>query len=430
VRGGRRVEIKGVPKAAWARRLVHGEAVRQVNLLKLRDTLHASGLRGEADLVFESADVTDLLASSALEFLRRESWERFVASEGRRPGFELGRGPFCVRAVRLPGLAWSLAWLTQPGKTFADELAGRVRVIAGLDQRPILLHSEAWPATGNGAAELAAVRTRLRCEPQDGVVVVWGPLEDTQTAAEEVRLRYADATDGVPNETRQPFEDGSTDFERILPGPDRMYPDTDSPPIGMERRRVEKLRAALAVPPWVREERYTRAGVPLLVVHYLIRRGGAALVDRVVADGGADLRQAGYFFGEKLKGLRRAGVDVQAVPAERWCDFFREWGREPALGDIWPRLVRLMAASPQTPVAALVAAEPRAPESADWQRLVERTRRDRQPDHDDGTAAQHVRFYMGLVMPKLRGRVPARAVAEAVRAAVAPRSAAHESPSL
>src|SRR5512134_256742 len=35
VRGGNRVEIKGVPKASWARRLVHGEAIRQVNLLKL-----------------------------------------------------------------------------------------------------------------------------------------------------------------------------------------------------------------------------------------------------------------------------------------------------------------------------------------------------------------------------------------------------------
>ena len=34
----------------------------------------------------------------------------------------------------------------------------------------------------------------------------------------------------MPFETRQPFEDGHTDFERILPGPDRMYPDTDSPP--------------------------------------------------------------------------------------------------------------------------------------------------------------------------------------------------------
>ena len=37
------MEIKGVPRAGWAPALVHGEAVRQVNLLKLRDELHRRG---------------------------------------------------------------------------------------------------------------------------------------------------------------------------------------------------------------------------------------------------------------------------------------------------------------------------------------------------------------------------------------------------
>ena len=46
VRGGRRVEIKGVPQAGWAPRLVHGEAWRQANLLRLRDELHERGFRG------------------------------------------------------------------------------------------------------------------------------------------------------------------------------------------------------------------------------------------------------------------------------------------------------------------------------------------------------------------------------------------------
>ena len=43
VRGGRRVEIKGVPRAGWAPALVHGEAVRQVNLLKLQGRAQRAG---------------------------------------------------------------------------------------------------------------------------------------------------------------------------------------------------------------------------------------------------------------------------------------------------------------------------------------------------------------------------------------------------
>ena len=41
MRGGNRVEIKGVARAAYAVKLVHNEAIRQVNLLKIRDALAA-----------------------------------------------------------------------------------------------------------------------------------------------------------------------------------------------------------------------------------------------------------------------------------------------------------------------------------------------------------------------------------------------------
>ena len=120
-------------------------------------------------------------------------------------------------------------------------------------------------------------RDKLGCTAEDALVVVWGVERDTLCAAEEIRLRYADACVGVPPETRQPFADGSTSFERILPGPDRMYPDTDSPPQRILRERVSQLAAGLPEPPWLREARFRQAGVPRHTVHYLIRRGGAQM---------------------------------------------------------------------------------------------------------------------------------------------------------
>jgi glutamyl-tRNA(Gln) amidotransferase subunit E len=246
VRGGRRVEIKGVPQAGWAPKLVHGEAVRQVNLLKLRDELVRRGFASPDKIAVESADVTEIFSASEFLLLRRDRWERWVTGQNRRPGFELGAGPFCVRAVRLKSLAGTLTWPSQPEQIFAAELAGRIRVIAGPDQRPILLHSEKWPDYQNSLQELRKVRSRLNCTPDDSLVIVWGPEEDTVTAANEIRLRYIDALNRIPNETRQPFPDGSTDFERILPGPDRMYPDTDSPPSRVTRERVARRHDRLA----------------------------------------------------------------------------------------------------------------------------------------------------------------------------------------
>ena len=249
VRGGRRVEIKGVPRASWAPRLVHGEAVRQVNLLRLRDELARRGFTTADSIGVESADVTSLFASSEAAFLTVGGWEKYARDEKRRAGFEIGNGKFTVRAIRVKGLGHTLAWPTQPDWIFAHELAGRIRVIAGLDQRPILLHSEKWPDYHRSLQELRKVRARLKCNPEDGIVLVWGPDEDTVTAADEVRLRYIDAINGIPNETRQPFEDGSTDFERILPGAGPHVPGHRQPAVARHpRARRAAARGALAAP--------------------------------------------------------------------------------------------------------------------------------------------------------------------------------------
>jgi Glu-tRNA(Gln) amidotransferase subunit E-like FAD-binding protein len=231
-----------------------------------------------------------------------------------------------------------------------------------------------------------------------------------------VRLRYVDAINGIPNETRQPFEDGSTDFERILPGPDRMYPDTDSPPTRVTRERVERLSAALSPRPWERETRYRAAGAPLSTIYYLIRRGAARQVDKVAARHPALLKQACLLFGERLKALRRDGVAVDAVPDERWLELFDLAAARPLLWQAWEPLVRGMVAAPHKAVSA-IAADLRLGEAPEgWRQTVSGAVRQADarlyaPRHED----RLFRFAMGLAMRELRGRVPAIEVAEAVK---------------
>ncbi len=415
VRGGRRVEIKGVARAALAAELVHSEALRQVGLLSLAEELKRRGFTRPEDIATEHRAVTRFFARSPLALLHQEHWERFLAEGDRRPGLERGEGPFTVRAVRLPGLAGTLSWPCQPELTFAHELAGRVRVIATLDQQPILLHSEKWPDYEGARQELRRLKKRLGCTADDALVVVWGAESDTITAAEEIRLRYCDALDGVPHETRQPMPDGSTDFERILPGPERMYPDTDSPPQRLTGERVDALRLSLPEAPWERQARYCAAGAAKSTAHYLIRRGGARLVDRVVRDGGADIRRACLFFGEEIKGWRRAGIAVDKVSEESWCALFRCFHQQPTLWEARSELVRQLAEDPELDLDHLTAAYASEPEG--WRDSWRQTAQEKRPPEDKDQRQALWRELMGRAMTELRGRVPATQVNAVLTAA-------------
>ena len=246
----------------------------------------------------------------------------------------------------------------------------------------------------------------------DALIVIWGAEEDTVTAAEEFRLRYVDALDGVPHETRQPKPDGSTDFERILPGPDRMYPDTDSPPQAITHSRVERLQETLAEPPWEREARYGKLGVPLPTIHFLIRRGGARLVDLVVENCGSDLVWTCFFFGERLKGLRRSGVPSDRISDESWLALFDRFGRQPALREAWKEIVTRLAESPDVDtVLADLGLDRRADDIPGSVRSTIATEPFQQPAYDNG---QRERFLMGCLMSGLRGLVPAVEVASAL----------------
>ena len=414
VAGGCRVEIKGVAKAGLAPALVHGEAARQVNLLELRDELRGRGLCDAGDIRIQHEDVTRLVADSQLDHFRAATWqsERAIRAADPRSDLEHGRGDFCVRAVVLRGLVRSLSWPTQPGLTFANELMGRVRVIACLDQQPTFIHNAMWPDYEGSQQELERLRNRLDCGGDDALIVIWGAAEDTVTAAEEIRLRYVDALDGVPHETRQPKPDGSTDFERILPGPDRMYPDTDSPPQAITRSRVNRLQDTLPEPPWEREERYGNVGVPLPTIHFLIRRGGARLVDLVVENCGSDLAWTCYFFGERLKGLRRSGVPVDRISDEGWLTLFNSFSRQPALRDAWKEIVSGFAESPNFDmVLAGLGFNCRFDDLPESVRSAIETEPFQQPTYNDG---QFKRFLMGCLMSGLRGLVPAVDVASAL----------------
>jgi glutamyl-tRNA(Gln) amidotransferase subunit E len=403
VAGGRRIEIKGVSQHRLLPLLTHVEAFRQLNLLRIRAELLRRGVRHEMLEVPEKGLPWSQspLSVEATAMLRRSDYTPV------REALERGD---TIAAVRLAGFGGLLARRTQPGLSFARELSERVRVIACLPARPFMIHSDLHDY-GLSPAEWKAVHKALHADAGDAVVVLWGPEEDVATAVREVLARGRDALVEVPSETRQPYPDGTTGFERILPGPDRMYPDTDTPPKAIPDAWVAEISSRLPERPWVREERWVGLGLnPAFAARLAAVESAAALFDALSpAAGDMARRVAAEVLKRPARWMRRRGVDP-AQAAERLAPvlaaFERGAFRAEALGAAFERTLLDPSVTPATVVARLGGPEPgddeldaRVREAAMACAAMPRTPR-----------ASALRYSMGIAMKGLLGRADPRDV--------------------
>ena len=281
--GGTRIEIKGVQHAKWIPELSHNEAFRQWSLVKLAEKLNKK--------------------------LKKKSWKVEVAEvhfEGiktRTDFFDLSmpNPPIAMRVVKLPGFRGVLSHFTQPGKMFADEIAERLKVIACLEH-PNMLHSERLVPVLE-ASTWNRLGKKVHATENDALILVWGPEADMATAVETIQERCLMAFDGVPKETRKAVSNGITIFERVLPGADRMYPDTDSAPIPLDPKEIEAMKKELPTEVIDRYYKLKEWNVPEDCFTYIFAKNWFPAMSNIVEKLGVDGRMLGCFVGMRLKNL-------------------------------------------------------------------------------------------------------------------------------
>jgi glutamyl-tRNA(Gln) amidotransferase subunit E len=279
--GGTRVELKGVAHNSWIPELSHNECFRQYALLHIRSLLHK-----------KISDTSGWkMTSSEIDFSHPE-----LVSKPVRQALDNG---FRVFAVNLPGCLGILSHFTQPGHIFAEEISDRLKVIACIE-KPNMTHSEDTEPVMT-PKEFDRIRDFLKAGDEDAQIVLWGPSADIPTALETVEERIRMAFEGVPNETRKTFPDGTNMFERVLPGRDRMYPDTDSEPIPLTEEYINSLRERVPV---LVSERYHQLkgwGVPEDTYKYLLSKNMVPLIERITSSYGFTPKFIGTFLGHTFK---------------------------------------------------------------------------------------------------------------------------------
>jgi len=294
VRGGTRSEIKGVSHIEMIPKLTYNEAMRQWSLLHLREELKRRGITTET-FQAKYADVTKLMRHSHFSPIAQ------AVSNG-----------LSVKCVVLKGFRGLLHWQTQTDTYFSKEISDRVRVIACLTTLPNIMHSDSQ-SEFIPSSEWANLKKFVGSAENDTLVLVWGNYQDTETAANEVIIRAKEATIGVPNETRQALEDGTTGFERILPGPQRMYPDTDLPPIVLAQERIENIRKNLPVPFWEKKNHYIELGIDEISAEELAKSKYSELFEKIINELKIDAKLASEIFIIYPKKLRKKDIYFDAI---------------------------------------------------------------------------------------------------------------------
>lgn len=286
VTGGTRIEIKGVPRLPLIPKLVHFEALRQSKLLELSKILISRGFNSDKEF---TADF-DITEDIELPITDRHEVDDFKVS-----------------AIVLRKMSGLLTMPIGPNRTFVDDIAGRVRVIACLHDQPSLMHTEKGSSLSLSDSARKTVTEMIGMTDEDSAIIAWGSQLDVETALTEIRLRCIDAIDRIPNETRQVLESGETDFERVLPGADRMYPDTDSPPLPLTDKMVSEIRNNLNERPWERLDRLVKIGLSGHLVGVMLLSPYIDLYYELMNDKITSPILAAYVLGELTVHYRRRG---------------------------------------------------------------------------------------------------------------------------
>ena len=216
---GARQEVKGVQELNAIPKIINREIQRQISLLEIREELKARGLTDDA-FNKKILDVTDLLQEVSTGFIKR------ALKRGER-----------AYGVLLHSMREILAKEIQPGRRFGTELSDYAKVFGGVGG---IIHSDEALSYGFGEDLMAKILKRLGGEPDDAFVLVLSSKNVAKLALNAVLERVKIALREIPTETRKPLPDGNTSFSRPLPGSERMYPETDIPPIN-SKSIVEKI---------------------------------------------------------------------------------------------------------------------------------------------------------------------------------------------
>ena len=285
IKGGARIELKGMQELALMDKYIENEIKRQQELIKI-----SAELQKRKAKVGGPVDITKI----------------FKGSKANVVG-----GVECVVGARLEGFGGIIGTEINPQRRLGTEISD----YAKLGGAKGIIHSdEDLKKYSMSQEEIDAVRKELGVGAKDGFMMIAGHKQSAWKSMEHALWRADHALKGIPRETRGVIQGElcTSKFLRPLPGGSRMYPETDTRPILVTK---EMLAAAKKSAPNLEAE---RKGLGALVKNeavaaQLILSPRLKLFKLVVQESKVDPEFAANIIIQKFTELKRDGIDCDSI---------------------------------------------------------------------------------------------------------------------
>jgi glutamyl-tRNA(Gln) amidotransferase subunit E len=259
IKKGNRIEVKGVQDLKSVPLIVEREAIRQKNLVEIKEELEK---RRAKKFPGQIKDVTNVVKSSGSKVIKKA-----IESGG------------VILGIMLPGFARLVGKEIQPERRLGTEFSDRAKVIAGVGG---IFHSDELPNYGITDREVEFLKHELGCLENDAFVIVADFAARSKKALEAVIERANEAIDGVPCEVRGAKDDGNTTYQRPMPGAARMYPETDIPKAAITKKLVDSIQLPELISD--KTKRFEKMGIGKDLAELTARSERADLFDKFVTD--------------------------------------------------------------------------------------------------------------------------------------------------
>jgi glutamyl-tRNA(Gln) amidotransferase subunit E len=381
---GERVEIKGVQELGLLGKVVENEVFRQVAMSEIRKGLRKRGVK---KIVVKPEDVTLRIRDTKSKIIKS-----IVENNGD------------IFAIKLNGFNGILKKEISPERTLGRELAD---FVSGFGVKGII-HSDEDLNKYQLTEDFKRLREILNASESDAIVLI-GELKTKGKISEELIKRCNQILVGLEKETRGVNEDGTTRYNRPLPGEKRMYPETDVVPILVAKEYVEELKKNLPEP-WFDKLAKLKSKHKMSddLAKQIINSEYYEMFERIVEKTGVDANIVANTFISTVKDLeRREGVRVDRLNEKHYIDVFEYVAKKKILKEAIPMVLKYLSEYPGETVGNVISELNLTAISMDeLKKIIEEVVAQPNLNYDKA---------VGLVMSKVRGRIDAQVVMKEVK---------------